>query len=205
MEPARIPFGLIPNEEIRVGDHIAYFWETPKEFEQGANFLTPGLRGRDHCVIFGHDDANTHICDVLRDSGVNVEEYQRRGRLTVVGSESTGAATLSKLGGIFQKALDEGATVIRLLGNIGWGKKGWPAEDDILDFEHQVTGAAKAFPAVIVCMYDVNTLPGRVIVQGGLATHPITVCGNVMRVNAYHQPDRALFTDRVRQTSKAPV
>ena len=109
---------------------------------------------------------------MLRDRSVNVDDYQRRGQLTVVGGDSTGAATLSKLGAMFQKAVDDGAQVIRLLGNIGWGKKGWPEEDDILDFEHQVTGAAKAFPAVIVCMYDVNTLSGRVIVQGGLATHP---------------------------------
>jgi hypothetical protein len=202
MDAIRIPFGLVPNEDIRIGDHIAYFWETEREFEQGADFLITGLAGRDHCVIFGHDDANARVSDVLRRQSVNVDDYQRRGRLTVVGSESTGAATLSKLGDLFQKAVDDGAQVIRLLGNIGWGKKGWPEEDDILHFEHKVTSAAKSFPAVVVCMYDVNTLSGRVIVQGGMATHPITVCGNVMRVNTHHQPDFDLFSERVRQTSR---
>lgn len=188
---------------MRVGDHIAYFWETPKEFEQGVNFLVAGLAERDHCVIFGHDEANQRVCRILESRQISASAAQREGRLTVVGAGSTGDDTLAKLGTVFGQALAQGAPLIRLLGNIGWGQPDWPDEEDLLLFEAKVTGAAKQFPAVIVCMYDVATLSGRAIINGGLATHPITVCGNVMRVNP-HYVELDAFTKRVRDTAPKP-
>ena len=199
----RIPFGILPAEYVTTGDHIAYFWETEKEFEQGVNFLTAGLADRDHCVIFGHDEANARVCGILDARRVPVEALRRTGRLTVVGAASTGDETLAKLATVFQKAVADGAPLIRLLGNIGWGKPDWPGEEDIMLFEAKVTGAAKLFPAVIVCMYDVRSLSGRVIVHGGLGTHPISVCGNVMRVNTHHQKNFDEFATRVRETAPA--
>src|SRR4051794_26813148 len=54
---ATIPLGITP-DEIPVGSHLVYFWETQEEFERGAQFLTKGLESTDFCVIFGHDEAN---------------------------------------------------------------------------------------------------------------------------------------------------
>ena len=196
-----VAFGIIPGQDVRPGDHIAYFWEAADEFDRGVQFLVAGLAGADHCVVFGHDDANERVLEVLRLQGVDVDRVQRQGRLTVAGSASTGDATLANLGSIFQAAVDAGAPMIRLLGNIGWGKPGWPDEDDLLLFEAKVTSAAKAFPAVVVCMYDVQTLSGRVIVNGGVATHGISVCGNMMRVNPYPATVEATAS-RIRETSR---
>ena len=196
-----VAFGIIPGEDVRPGDHIAYFWETPEEFDRGVQFLISGLAGEDHCVVFGHDDANERVLEVLKLDGVDVDGMKRQGRLTIAGSASTGDATLANLGVLFRQAVDGGAPMIRLLGNIGWGKRGWPDENDLLLFEAKVTGAAKAFPAVVVCMYDVQTLSGRVIVNGGIATHGISVCGNVMRVNPYPAAVEAT-AERIRKSSR---
>ena len=196
-----VAFGIIPDENVRPGDHIAYFWESADEFDRGVEFLVSGLAGEDHCVVFGHDDANQRVMEVLRLKGVDGEGLRRQGRLTVAGSASTGDAILANLGSIFQAAVDGGAPMIRLLGNIGWGKRGWPDEEDLLLFEAKVTGAAKAFPAVVVCMYDVETLSGRVIVNGGVATHGISVCGNMMRVNPYPATVEST-TSRIRDTRR---
>lgn len=196
----QIPFGILSSQHVREGDHIAYFWETDQEFERGVDFLTVALSGRDHWVVFGHDEANRRVCDVLEDHGISVAQLQHDGRLTIVGAESTGDETLEKLATVFQRAVSAGAPLIRLLGNIGWGRPDWPGEEEIMLFEAKVTGAAKQFPAVIVCMYDVRSLSGRVIVHGGLGTHPISVCGNVMRVNTYYQKNFEEFSARVRET-----
>jgi hypothetical protein len=51
-----IPLGL-RDELVAAGDHIAYFWETPKDFREGVGFLDVGLERGDFCVIFGHADA----------------------------------------------------------------------------------------------------------------------------------------------------
>ena len=93
---------------------------------------------------------------------------------------------LANIGEVFTNAVTGGATLIRLLGNIGWGHAGWPDEHDILEFEARVTGAAKQFPCVVVCMYDVHALPGRIMVHGAFETHPLTFCGNVMRQNTHY-------------------
>lgn len=66
------------------------------------------------------------------------------------------------------------------------GKPGWPNEADLLEFEAKVTGAARAFPCIVVCMYDVRSLAGTVILHGAFETHPVTVCGNLMRENRHY-------------------
>jgi len=178
----------IRGERVDVGAHIAYLWESEEEFREGILFLVAGLRIGDGCVIFGHAQANVKVLELLREEGVDTDQEQAEGKLSVLGGAPRGDTMLAEIGATFQKMIDGGAKLIRLLGNIGWGKEGWPVETDILQFEAKVTGAAKSFPCIVVCMYDVHSLSGRIIVDGALATHPITFCGNVMRHNPYHIP-----------------
>ncbi len=185
VQDATIELG-IREERVAPGDHIAYFWDTPADFLRGIAFLELGLRGSDHGVIFGHEAANAEVLDVLRQHGLDPDDLAAEGRLSVLGSAVTGDAMLSNIGEVFQRAVTRGAPLIRLLGNIGWGRPGWPGEQDILAFEAKVTGAARAFPCVVVCMYDVQALPGRVMVHGAYETHPLTICGNVLRENPYY-------------------
>ncbi|MBA3645548.1 MAG: MEDS domain-containing protein [Gemmatimonadaceae bacterium] len=180
----RVELGIL-DETVRVGEHIAYFWEDEKEFVRGVNFLAVGLRGNDHGVIFGHEDANEKVLETLRGQGIAVDDLLASGRLTVLGGASAGDKMLATIGACFQKAVDGGCDLIRLLGNIGWGHPDWPGQEDILAFEAKVTGAAKAFPCVVLCMYDVDSLPGRVMVHGAFETHPLTFCRNVLRENPY--------------------
>jgi len=193
-----VPLGLA-HANVSAGDHIAYFWESEREFETGVEFLITGVRAGEHAVIFGHDEANDKVTGVLRSRGLDPSALIEAKQLTVLGAESTGDATLQRIGSAFQAALDRGAPLIRLLGNIGWGKPGWPNEHDILAFESKVTGAARTFPCVIVCMYDVRSLPGTVVLHGAFETHPITVCGNVMRENT-HYVDHETFIKRQSET-----
>lgn len=181
----RVRLGL-HDEHARVGDHIAYFWETPAEFTEGVKFLETGLDLGDCCVIFGHDEANRTVRARLVERGYNCDRLESTGQLIIVPGKPVGSEMLEHLSGVFSKAVANGATLIRMLGNIGWGRAGWPNETDILEFEAKVTGAAKLFPCVVVCMYDVRALPGRVMVHGAFETHPLTFCGNVMRQNTHY-------------------
>lgn len=174
----------IRGERVHSGSHIAYFWETENEFREGVEFLCVGIRKGDGCVLFGHPEANARILKLLRSVPLDTDYLQAEGKLAVLGGHPA-PETLAEIGATFQKMIEGGAKLLRLLGNIGWGKEGWPIEDEILEFESRVTGAARAFPCVVVCMYDVRSLNGRVMVNGALQTHPITVCGNVMRHNPY--------------------
>ena len=173
-------------ETVAVGDHIAYVWETPAEFEEAIGFLCRGIRDGDHCVIFGHDEANEEVARILAEKGFHVSHLEEAGRLTILGGREHGDMMLSEIGATFQRAQDSGATLIRLLGNIGWSRPGWPADRDILAFEAKVTGAAKLFPSVVMCMYDAKSLSGSVMLHGCFETHPIVITGNVLRQNPYY-------------------
>lgn len=174
------------SESVEVGDHIAYIWETPEEFADAVGFLRRGLRDGDHCVIFGHDEANAEVARVLAESGFDLPFLQKTGRMTVLGGRKHADVMLEEIRAAFQRATDGGAPLIRLLGNIGWSRPGWPADRDILAFEARVTGAAKLFPSVVMCMYDSKSLSGNVMLHGCFETHPVVITGNVLRKNPYY-------------------
>ena len=165
------------------GDHIAYFWENDREFEAATGFLEQGILNGEHVVVFGFDDANDRVLEVLEGKGVDWRALLKQERMSVLGPESTGELMLSRIDTTFRSALDAGAPMIRLLGNIGWGHGGWPDEVDILRFEARVTGAAKSLPCIVVCMYDINYLSGSVVLHGAFGTHPLTIYQNLVREN----------------------
>ena len=185
---AEVDFG-IGEGKVPHTAHLAYFWETDKEFADAVRFLEAGLRGPDHCVIFGHAVANQAVCNILENRGFDVQDLIAQQRLTILGGNPSGEIILETIGGAFQQALARGAPLIRLLGNIGWGKPGWPNEHDLLAFEAKVTDAAKQFPCVVVCMYDAAALPGLVVRHGAFETHPLIIeREGSLRENPYYVP-----------------
>ena len=178
----------IKDQYASPGDHIAYFWESDQSFKEGVGFLSTGLEGSEHGFIFGHEQANQKVLSSLQERGLNVSHLIESGRLSLIGGNSSGDITLSSIAKQFKRAIAEGASLLRLLGNIGWGLKNWPGEDEIMEFEARVTEAARQFPCVIVCMYDVRSLSGRVILKGGFGTHPLTVWGSHLLANPHYVP-----------------
>ena len=198
-----IPLGL-RDEGVNLGDHIAYFWESERQFEEAIGFLLLGIRNGDHVVVFGHDDANRKVVDVLRKRGIDTDHLQTSERLTVITGGPSGDRMLGNIGETFGRAVEAGCGCIRLLGNIGWSKPGWPDDLDILEFEAKVTGAAKQFPCVVMCMYDVASVSGTVMVHGAYETHPLTFCGNVLRENPFYVGVDE-FLDRLREAEAEAV
>lgn len=194
-----VPLG-IHDEDVPVGAHIAYFWETDRQFREAVGFLKVGLARGDFCVVFGHAEGNRRVCETLTSHGHDCARLEAEGRLAQLGGDQDADRMLSNIGNAFAHAVTRGATLIRLLGNIGWGHAGWPQESDILAFEAKVTGAAKQFPCVVVCMYDIASLSGTVMVHGALETHPLTFCRNVIRQNNHYVD----IDDFLRRSSDEP-
>ncbi len=189
----------IGDERAELGDHLAYLWESPEEFAEGVGFLCLGLEAGDYCVIFGHNDANEQVLAVLRERGIDIEALLTSGRLTLMQGTEDAGAMLAGIGASFGDSVGKGARVIRLLGNLGWGRTGWPNEREILAFEARVTDAARLFPCVVICMYDVGRLSGRILVHGAYETHPRTIQRGVVRENPYH-----VSTDRFLESLSEP-
>jgi hypothetical protein len=91
----------------------------------------------------------------------------------------------------FSKAVGEGAIAIRYLGNLGMGQAPLPGRgaDEVVELESGATTLADRYPCVIVCMYDINTVSGRLVLDGGFGTHPLAVCRGALRHNPYCATD----------------
>ena len=51
-----------------------------------------------------------------------------------------------------------------------------------------MTSAVERLPSIVVCAYDVTTLPGSVLLKGGLECHPLTFRRDSLRHNEHHVP-----------------
>lgn len=179
----------ITDDEVPLGSHLIHFWHTDAEFERGVRFFELGIADEaQYCVLFGHNEANQRVLEVLRMRGHDVTRMLHEGRLVVLSRESSASETLAKIDAAFSDAVAKGATAIRYLGNLGMGQAPLPGRgaDEVVELESGATALALRYPCVIVCMYDVNTVSGRLVLDGGFATHPLAVCRGALRHNPYY-------------------
>ncbi len=102
--------------------------------------------------------------------------------------KSSGDALLEEVGDRVKAAVDRGEPFVRVLGNLGWGKPGWPNDRELLRLEARVTEAIRKLPTVVMCVYDVRGIAARNLLQGGLECHPLTFRRNVVRPNEHYVP-----------------
>ncbi|HEY7250830.1 MAG TPA: MEDS domain-containing protein, partial [Methylomirabilota bacterium] len=131
-----IPLGL-GRELAAPGDHIAYFWESEREFDATAGFLATGVSLGEACVLIGHDAANERLLANLARRGLDVPALMQESRLQVASVRSSADALLRQLDEGIKEAVDRGVPAVRMLGNLWWGRgaPGWPSDREILRLE----------------------------------------------------------------------
>ena len=190
VSPGKIALG-ITDDEVPLGSHLIHFWHTDDEFERGVRFLELGIADESqYCVLFGHDEANQRVLEILHARGYDLARIQDD-RLVVLRREASASETLAKIDAAFSDAVAKGATAIRYLGNLGMGQAPLPGRgvDEVVELESGATVLADRYPSVIVCMYDINAVSGRLVLDGGFGTHPLTVCRGALRHNPYYATD----------------
>lgn len=178
----------ITDDQVALGSHLIHFWRNREEFERGVRFLELGMDDESqYCVLFGHDEANRRVLEILGSKGHDVDRMLREGRLVVLLRQSSASATLENIETAFSAAVGKGATAIRYLGNLGVGHAPLPGRgaDEVIELENGATMLADRFPCVIVCMYDVNTVSGALVLNAGFGTHSLAVCQDSLRQNSY--------------------
>ena len=189
--PEKIALG-ITEDDVPLGSHLIHFWRTDAEFERGVRFLELGIADEtQYCVLFGHNEANQRVLEILRTRGYDLARVLEERRLVILRRESSASETLAKINAAFSDAVAKGATTIRYLGNLGMGQAPLPGRgaDEVVELESGATALALRYPCVVVCMYDVNTVSGRLVLDGGFGTHPLAVCRGALRHNPYYATD----------------
>ena len=184
-----IPLGL-GSELVALGDHIGYFWESEREFDATAGFLATGVSLGEACVLIGHDAANERLLASLERRGFSVPALIRERQLQVASVRPSAEELLLEVDDRIKDAVHRGMPAVRLLGNLNWGRgtPGWPSDREILRLEAQVTSAAERLPSIVLCAYDVTTLPGPMLLKGGLECHALTFRRDSLRHNEHHVP-----------------
>ncbi|MFY9551847.1 MAG: MEDS domain-containing protein [Thermoanaerobaculia bacterium] len=189
--PARpnpgIPLGL-DGARAAPGDHLAYFWESEQDFGATVGFVAAGAAQGETCVLHGHEGANDRIEAATNRSGLDTATLRREGRLHFASGMRSADALLDLVGTQVDLAVDRGAPLVRILGNLGWGRPDWPDELDLLRFEARVTNAVRKLPVIVMCAYDVRRLPGGTLLLGGLECHPLIYRRGALRSNELYVP-----------------
>lgn len=188
----KIPLG-ITDDEVALGSHLLHLWKTAEEFECGVRFLQPGIGDESqYCVLFGHNEANQRVLEILRRTSPDLDRVIAGGRLVILCRDSSAPKTLETFESAFSAAIQKGASAIRLLGNVGMGRDPLPGRgpDEIIDLEAGAEALALRYPCVIVCMYDVNTVSGHLLLNAGFGTHRLTVWGDSVLQNQYRIASR---------------
>jgi len=187
MSDGKIALG-ITEDYVSLGSHLIHFWKTEEEFESGVRFLQLGIENEsEYCFLFGHDEANQRVLEALRKTTHNLDSVLGEGRLVVLRRDSSVSATLANIETLFGTVVRSGATAIRYLGILGMGVDPLPGRgaSEVIELETRVTALVHRYPCVMVCMYDVNTVSGHLLLASGFATHPLAVWNDKLKQNPY--------------------
>jgi len=191
-----LPLGL-GSELASLGDHIAYFWESEREFDATAGFLAAGASLGEACVLIGHDTANDRLLASLERHGVSVRELMQERQLQIASVRSSADSLLLELDERIKDAVHRGMSVVRILGNLNWGRgtPDWPSDREILRLEAHVARITERLPSIVVCTYNVMNLPGAMLMKGGLECHALTFRRDRLRHNEHHVPPERLLEE----------
>jgi hypothetical protein len=107
----------------------------------------------------------------------SIESLIDRGELALIDGAPRVENLMERIGQRLDQAVRDGYGIIRFLGFIGWNQPGWPDLASLVEFENRINEIVSAYPAVVICTYDVLGLPGRSLIDGGLRARPITILG----------------------------
>ncbi|HUQ42033.1 MAG TPA: MEDS domain-containing protein [Candidatus Limnocylindrales bacterium] len=182
-----VPLGF-GNREVPVPSHLCVFYYDDDELRSRFGFLRAGLEASDEAVVlFGTPERLEQITGYLaKDLRRDIAADLASGKLVLVGGAVDPDQLLGGIGEALTALKAKGIRLIRFMGFIGWGDERWPNMQQLLAFEATVNEAAAQFPAVVACTYNVNQLPGAILMMGGIATHPLTVFGSTLCENPHY-------------------
>jgi len=178
------------NERLPVGSHVCAFHSDDIRLGRAMTFLRAGFdQSADFGVLFADRRRFETLLGRLQEGyDGSVESLVDRGKLALIDGAPRVEQLVERMGQRLDRAVSDGYGIIRFLGFIGWNQPGWPDLASLVEFENTVNQVVRAYPAVIMCTYDVVRLPGLSLIEGGLRAHPITIMDDkVVRQNPFYK------------------
>lgn len=187
---------------VDVPSHICLFYSNDNELRERLGFLAHTLDDPEQvAVLFGKQERLEEVLGYIgKDFKRDVAADLKAGRIVLVNGARDPDALLGGIATALDATVARGARLIRFLGFIGWGDMDWPATEDLMTFEAKVTEAVKSYPAVVMCTYNTEQLPGSVLIFAGIETHPLTIIGTTLCENPHYVPFAEYIERRSRPT-----
>ncbi|HEY8806052.1 MAG TPA: MEDS domain-containing protein [Candidatus Limnocylindria bacterium] len=187
---------------VDVPSHICLFYSNDDELRERLGFLAHTLDDPEQvAVLFGKQERLEELLGYIgADFKRDVAADLKAGRIVLVNGARDPDALLGGIAAALDATVARGAKLIRFLGFIGWGDMDWPVTEDLMVFEAKVTEAVKGYPAVVVCTYNTEKLPGPILIFAGIETHPLTIIGTTLCENPHYVPFAEYIERRGRPT-----
>lgn len=195
MSPAlrEVPFGITA-ETFLEGQHICYLVEEGAERTRTiGQFLDAGVSCGEKALYLVDHDSPAAVRDAFTASGVGADG--RVGALAVETSESVYRpngifdpdAMVATVRGHYRSAIDEGFAGARGAGEMTWTLRGGVDFAAVFRYEEALTALLEDAPCTTVCVYDLASFDGAMIMEV-LRTHPLTLIGGQVIRNPFFVP-----------------
>jgi len=170
-------------------------------------YLREGLRCNAHLVtMVGEANLVDHLTRLRRDT-VDPEALMAQGRLTISTAERafprdgsvTPASALAHAEAHLDRAQASGFPAVRGFAEMDGALSALRRADELLELEARLNLLALKMANPVVCVYDVNRVPGSLLTEI-LCAHPKAIIGGVLHENPYFQsPQASLRAERRRR------
>lgn len=158
------------------GSHVTHLsLETPEALEVGCSYLLEGLNKGETVLLVALAEKREHIIEMLRERGVNPENFRKRGKLHFSEGMDTPASQVEHIAQI--AAVSRGR--FRAFGDMSWVKlKGWSLES-LRELEEMADQATGSLGNLLFCQYPLESFSG-VAAMMAVETHDYTLYKGVL-------------------------
>lgn len=156
--------------------HYPTFYATDEgRVRLSVSFLRDGLRLGQTCFLSAAGQVqDSYISTLAHVEGLDIEPAIRSGQFVVVDAIGrTVEECIAYWERSFWRAVDDGANVIRVVGDMASERELFSSVGEMMRYETAYNGVAKRFPTVTLCQYDVRVFDGAVVYEAFKA-HPDT-------------------------------
>jgi hypothetical protein len=182
---------------FEIGTHVCGLYSSRSELATlVATFLADGLRHRERCCYVAAGDEGDAIWNELRHAGVDIVRESERGALEILDGGQIYIAqdafdprrTLGLFKEAVEHALEDEFTGFRVAADMTWALSVPQGAQAVIAYEALVRQLFLTSRATALCLYGRQHMP-LAVVNGALATHPVTFLRRAASVNPFYDPD----------------
>jgi PAS domain S-box-containing protein len=197
--------------KLKQGDHICLIFETTAEqLATAVRFIIDGLARGERCLSIADDRSNADVVQAIAVAGVDVLQERQRGALRLLTWQDTYLRAgeflpQAMIGFVRQaetEALQDGASGLRLTGEMSWVLATKSGRDRFIEYEAFINNLLRNSKSMVLCQYA-RSLFDAPCIHDVLRTHPLAILGDQICPNPYYETPEMVVSDDQAVTTPA--